>query len=97
VEEAIELAQAEGVTYDTLADLLIHIWKRKPGEPKQEVGGIGVTLLAYCETKGISADLCEMEEIERIISLPSNYFQARQNIKASRNVAMKSQGSQSDE
>ncbi len=92
VEEAIELAQAEGVDYRVIEDLLNHVWRKTPGHPLQEVGGIGVTLLAYCEAKGISAETQEMNEVERVLSLPRSYFETRQNIKAAKNVAMQSQG-----
>jgi hypothetical protein len=86
-EEAIELAQAEGVPADALHALIAHVYAKAPGKYWQEAGGVGVTLLAYCERRGFSAESCEREEVARITSLGRDHFRARQNAKAAAGVA----------
>jgi hypothetical protein len=87
LEEAAELAQVDGLSEDSAVKLIRHVYSKPPGKRAQEVGGVGVTLLAYCEAAGLSADYCERDEIDRILSLPHEYFRKRQNIKAAIGVA----------
>jgi hypothetical protein len=54
------------------------VYSREKGEPKQEVGGVSTTLLSYCESAGINADLEEDNELKRVMSLPKEKFQKRQ-------------------
>ncbi|MGH7487099.1 MAG: hypothetical protein ACREMY_16070, partial [bacterium] len=42
-EEAVELAQAEGVTDEELARIVRHVFAKTPGAPEQEAGGAGTT------------------------------------------------------
>jgi hypothetical protein len=78
VEEAVELAQAEGVPAERLHALVRHVYAKPPGDPAQEVGGVGVTVLAYCAAVGISADDAEAREVERVLALPVDHFRRRQ-------------------
>lgn len=39
LEEAIELAQAEGIEVNQAANLVGYVYSRPPGEPSQELGG----------------------------------------------------------
>lgn len=87
-EEAIELAQAAGMSEEDFANLVRYVYSRPAGEPPQEVGGVAVTFLAYCETAGMSADELEQREIARIHSKDADYFRARQNAKALAGIAM---------
>ena len=57
-EETVELAQAEGLDPERLRAIVAHVYGKPPGDAAQEVGGIELTLLAYCSAKGISADEC---------------------------------------
>ncbi len=68
LEEAIELYQAEGCSLEQGQALMAHVFARPAGEPQQEVGGVSVTLLSYCEAAGLSADECEVVEIARIFN-----------------------------
>ena len=47
LEEAIELAQAEEIADEDVQRLSAHVYAKPPGSPDQEVGGIGVCLLAW--------------------------------------------------
>lgn len=50
LEEALELAQALEVTQEEVQLLFQHVYAKGAGELKQEVGGVGTTLLALCES-----------------------------------------------
>lgn len=86
-EEAAELAQAEGVVREDLERLLRHVYGKPRGEPAQEVGGIGVTLLAYCGAADLSAEAEERREWGRVLSKDPEHFRARHNKKADAGVA----------
>ncbi len=67
LEEAIELAQAEGVTENQVRLQVGHVYNRPPGDPIQEAGGIAVCLLAWCVSRGkrfIDVAMAELERIE---------------------------------
>lgn len=70
LEEAIELYQAEDGDLAQAKDLLERVFSRPSGVPRQEVGGVSVTLLSYCTAAALSADECEIEEIERVLERP---------------------------
>ena len=89
LEEALELAQAQGIAQSYVEALTKHVYSKPIGEVKQEVGGCGVTLLAYCESVGVSADDEEYEEVKRVIAIDPSYFRKRHNIKAAAGVAVK--------
>ena len=86
-EEAVELMQAEGMDPARLAEITTHVYAKAPGDPVQEVGGIGTTLLAYCAAKGISADDCERRELTRILGKPVEHFRARHAAKVDSGLA----------
>lgn len=68
LEEAVELAQAEGIGIDLVRKQVDHVFARPPGEPEQEVAGVAVCLLAWCAATGVRLfDLAEREvgRIER--------------------------------
>jgi hypothetical protein len=48
LEEAIELCQAEGMSKEEMLSVLNYVDARPSGEKSQEVGGVMVTLAAYC-------------------------------------------------
>lgn len=68
LEEAMELAQVEGVAETQASMLAARTWSRPVGELRQEVAGIGVTLLAYAEAVGISAADEVQGEMRRVSS-----------------------------
>ena len=89
LEEAIELAQAEGIPQDRVLASVEYVYRKPVGDPAQEVGGLGVTLLAYCETKGISADEEEAREFDRVVKIDADHFRARHNKKADAGIAVR--------
>lgn len=77
VEEAIELAQSCDCKLETLHQLIDHIYSRPKGDLRQELGGVGLTLLALANAAGMSADAAEQEELERVLSKPLEMFKKR--------------------
>src|SRR5437899_8158554 len=57
LEEALELAQANGCSREHVQMLLDYVYSRPAGWPEYEVGGVMVTLAALC-----SATRIDMEE-----------------------------------
>lgn len=76
-EEAIETAQAAGCDAMMLHRLVDHVYSRPVGDLQQELGGVGITLLALAAAAGLSADDCERRELERIQAKPYSHFRAR--------------------
>jgi hypothetical protein len=70
LEEAIELAQAEGLTIDQVVKQADHVFMRPAGEPSQEAAGVAVTLLAWCAATGNTFADLGLAEIERIEAKP---------------------------
>ncbi|WP_206666195.1 hypothetical protein [Rhodanobacter glycinis] len=77
VEEAIEAGQACGCQPDMVHRLVDHIYGKPTGDLSQELGGVGVTMLALAQAAGLDADASETKEIERILSKPLAHFAAR--------------------
>lgn len=77
LEEAFELAQAEGVTPEEATRLQDYVYGRPVGDPTQEVGGVRVALLSYAAGKGLSADRAEQEEILRVLAKPPQAVRSR--------------------
>ena len=92
LEEAVELAQAEGVGKAETGRVVAYVFDKPAGEPDQEAAGAGVCLLAW----GAAADrplwqLIEAE-IERIHSKTADHFRARQNVKAAAGIGVRVEG-----
>lgn len=77
LEEAIELAQAEGVTAEEARRLVDYVLARPPGEPAQELGGVRLTCLVYASAAGFSADTAELAELERVLVKDPEVFRRR--------------------
>lgn len=77
LEEAVEAYQAVGGD-KVMAHLTIDVMFDRPaGDPLQELGGVGVTLLALAASLGVSADLEEAREIARVLNKPIEHWTAR--------------------
>jgi hypothetical protein len=70
LEEAAELAQAEGITSDLAIKQLEHVYSRPAGEPSQEAAGVAVTLLGWCASRGERLLDLAIREIQRIEAKP---------------------------
>ncbi len=89
-EESIELVQAAGLEKQSIHDLIDHIYAKPVGNLAQEIGQVGVSLLALAERLGIQADEEECKEFQRISSLPTEHWRARQNAKAEKGLGLPS-------
>jgi hypothetical protein len=81
LEEAIEAYQAAGCSREMAHKLVDYIFDKPAGELFQEFGGVGVTLLAFANAAGISADEAEAKEVARVLAKPLSHFAARNKLK----------------
>jgi len=66
IEEALELVQSCGGTREDCHMLVDYTFDRPVGEPKQEVGGVMVTLAALCFANNMKIHECSFTELSRI-------------------------------
>lgn len=81
LEEAIEAYQACGCDADMAHKMVDYVFAREPGNLRQEMGGVGMCLLALGGAAGVSADLAEAQEMARVLSKPLSWFAARNRVK----------------
>src|ERR1035441_3434518 len=70
LEEAIELAQAEGITWNQAIAQVLYVFGRPKGEAQQEAGGVAVCLLGWCAVHKTTFQEIATTEIERIEAKP---------------------------
>ena len=68
VEEAIETLRVAGVSQQEAQALVQAVYAKPPGELRQEIGGVVVTLLALCAHHNMRLDDTAKTEISRILS-----------------------------
>lgn len=66
LEEALELLQSGGYDPGRIPALVGYVWSRPVGEPSQEIGGVMVTLAAYCLAYGLDMHEAGETELARI-------------------------------
>ena len=66
LEEATELCQALGMTKDQAHAMIDYTFGRAAGEPRQELGGVMVTLAALCNAAGLDMTMEGEAELARI-------------------------------
>jgi hypothetical protein len=66
VEEAIEFAQASGISQEAVSKINQVVYEKPAGTVFQELGGCFLTLLAACETHNLNAFITIMVEWNRI-------------------------------
>ncbi len=64
LEEALELAQANGCSREDAVALVDYVFSRPQGDPAQEVGGVLVTLASLCSAVAINMDEAGDKELE---------------------------------
>jgi len=65
LEEALELAQANGCSREEAVALVDYVFNRPTGDPVLEVGGVMVTLAALCGATSISMAEAGERELRR--------------------------------
>ena len=81
LEEAIEAFQAAGCAEELAHRLVAYVFSRPMGELPQEIGGLGITVLALASAAGCSADAEEIREAHRVLSKPIEHFTERNRAK----------------
>lgn len=81
VEEAIELAQTVDVPIEMIERLVQRVYDREVGETFKELGGVGITLLAFAAATNLDADLAEAAELRRIVNIDPEHFRTKQHEK----------------
>lgn len=66
IEEALELVQAGGYTAERAHALVDYVFTRPKGEIPQEIGGVMVTLAAFCLAYGEDMSAAGETELKRI-------------------------------
>lgn len=77
MEEAVELAQAEGVTVALARGIVERAYARPTGDPAQEAGGVGMCLAAWSVASGVDVAAETEREVSRVEALPVEHFKAR--------------------
>ncbi len=77
VEEAIELAQAEGIDFAVVARVAVRVYERPVGEPRQEAAGVTVCLIAYCFAADLHPLVIAEQEIHRVEGVPAEVTRAK--------------------
>jgi NTP pyrophosphatase (non-canonical NTP hydrolase) len=81
LEEAVEAFQSVGGDISQAHKLVGYVFARPPGVLHQELGGVGVTVLALAAAAGLSADEEESREVSRILAKPLKHFTDRNQAK----------------
>jgi hypothetical protein len=87
-EEACELMQAEGRSIERAMKIAAVVYSKPAGDPAQEVAGVQTCALAYCASRGLSADTVERVELERIEGLSIEHFRERHARKVAEGLAL---------
>lgn len=66
LEEVFEMLQSNGYDPGRIIPLRDYVWGRPIGEPAQEVGGVMITLAAYCLAHGVDMHEAGETELARI-------------------------------
>lgn len=66
IEEVFELLQSGDYPRERVRALEDYVWSRSPGDPAQEVGGVMVTLAAYCLAHELDMHTAAETELIRI-------------------------------
>ena len=87
LEEATELAQAEGVYQDDARRVVDYVFNRPVGEPKLEAAGTAVALLAWAEAADNNLRSLIETELHRLTDITAAQVQAKHAIKVDARVA----------
>jgi len=89
VEEAIELAHADGVDREMLIAILDRVYSRPRGDINQEIAQSQVCLEMYAENIGQCADHLAAIEWQRVRTIPKEVWQERHAAKQRAGIAIK--------
>lgn len=81
LEEALELAQTQGLDLADMVRTAEYVAARKVGETKVEIGDVALCLDILAENLGLSVDSCHTDCLQRIKSLDPVKCQAKDDAK----------------
>lgn len=87
LEEAIEIAQIQGLSIPLIQRIAEHVYSRPPGRLGQEIGGVAITLEALAENAGFSVEEEAGHELARILALPKEWWKRKHAGKVAAGVA----------
>jgi len=87
VEEAIELAHAEGMERDTLNLIADRVYSRPPGNVGKEIGQAQACLETFAENIGLSSEAEAQREWERVQEIPQEEWTRRHQAKVAVGIA----------
>lgn len=88
LEEAAELAQAEGLDLAQADRILVRVFSRPIGDPSQEAAGVMVTMLAWAHVATVDLLAVAEAEVQRIEGLPIEHFRRKHAEKAAAGTAL---------
>lgn len=77
LEEALEVAQCEGLDIITAGKIAGRVYAHPRGELTQEIGGVSLTLAALAENAGRDLTTCVEREWTRVKSKPREWWTAK--------------------
>ena len=81
VEEAIELAQAEGVPLAVIERIAAHVYSKPAGDPVAELQGVALTLDACAENAGFTVPFLTACELIRVTGRSAAEWKSRHDAK----------------
>jgi len=77
LEEAAELAQAEGVTVDQAERIVQRVYSRPVGDPHQEGSDLGFCLLAWGEVTGFNIEEAVQAKLDEVEAIPTEHWRKK--------------------
>ncbi len=87
LEEAIELAQVEGVEEGIVASVLQRVYSRAPGDLAKEIGQAAMCLEVLAWNAGLNADAEAAREFSRVQTIPKSEWARRHDAKVALGIA----------
>ena len=77
IEEAVEVAQALHLPKEKVLLAVEHVYKRRPGQIAQELGGLMVTIAVLAQAIVVDPMAAFEAEVRRVLSMPLEHFAKR--------------------
>lgn len=87
VEEAVELAHADGMPPNLIEKIIQRVYSREPGAIPKEVGQAQVTLELYAQAIGLSSEVEAAREFDRVRTIPRAEWERRHAAKVAIGIA----------
>lgn len=89
IEEATELAHADGMERSTLNAIADRVYSRPAGEVRKEIGQAQACLETYAESIGESSDYLAEKEWRRVQKIPQAEWELRHAAKQDLGIALR--------